>query len=114
MVVEQRIGRVDRIGQRAEKIVVLNFAVADSIEEQIVSRLLEKIGVFRDSIGEFDEIVGDVIEDLTEKALAGRLTGPELEQELRRAEDALARKVHDARRMLARVDSLLAATRPRR
>jgi SNF2 family DNA or RNA helicase len=43
MVVEQRIGRLDRIGQQAKRIVIVNFIVKDSIEEYVLQRLLEKI-----------------------------------------------------------------------
>src|SRR5262249_49766691 len=43
MVVEQRIGRVDRIGQKEKRIVILNLVVKDSIEERVLQRLLKKI-----------------------------------------------------------------------
>lgn len=109
MVVEQRIGRVDRIGQQAERIVVLNLFVADSIEETIVERLLRRIGVFRHSIGELDAIVGDSIEEITREALSGRLSPEEVQRKVRESGDAIERTVQEARRMLSRVDGLLAA-----
>ncbi|MBK6590026.1 MAG: SWF/SNF helicase family protein [Acidobacteria bacterium] len=92
MVVEQRIGRVDRIGQQAERIVVINFVVQDSIEERILERLLRKIGIFETSIGEIDPIVGDQIEKLTREAVSGSLTHDELEKKLRIEERAIANR----------------------
>ena len=54
MVVEQRIGRIDRIGQAAPRIVILNMVAADTIEDRILGRLYERIGIFKESIGEID------------------------------------------------------------
>ncbi len=38
MRVEQRIGRLDRLGQRAEKISIINLFVESTIEERILDR----------------------------------------------------------------------------
>src|SRR5262249_14945829 len=38
MKVEQRIGRLDRLGQKADKITIINLAVKGSIEEKILDR----------------------------------------------------------------------------
>jgi SNF2 family DNA or RNA helicase len=58
MVVEQRIGRIDTIGQQAKRPVILNFIVENSIEERVLKRLLTKIESFK-SIGEPDPIIGE-------------------------------------------------------
>lgn len=109
MVVEQRIGRLDRIGQESERIVIVNLVVADSIEERILQRLLDKIGIFRDSIGELDPIIGSEIENLTQDALRGRLTIQEQAQLAEEKGEILHRRMQQAREMLLRVDDLLAA-----
>lgn len=109
MVVEQRIGRVDRIGQEAARIIIRNLVVADSVEELIVARLLDKIGVFRDSIGELEPIIGDRIQVLMEQFLRQELTQEELDEKLRQEEEAVERRIREAREVLGRVDGLLAA-----
>jgi hypothetical protein len=109
MVVEQRIGRVDRIGQEADRIVVLNLVVKDSIEERVLGRLLDKIEVFRGSIGELDHIIGDEIERITAQALRGELSEDELQKVVQERGDALAHRLLEAKEMLSRVDGLLAA-----
>jgi hypothetical protein len=109
MVVEQRIGRVDRIGQESPRIVVINLVVADSVEEVILERLLKKIGVFEESIGELDPIIGDEIQRLTERALRGELVGDELTRAVEETGEALHRRILDAHEMLGRLDGLLAA-----
>lgn len=109
MVVEQRIGRVDRIGQEAERIVIRNLIIEDSIEESVLQRLLEKIEIFRSSIGELDEIIGEEIESLTQEALQGNLSKEELKRVVEERGDVLARRVQEAKQVLSRVDGLLAA-----
>ena len=47
MVVEQRIGRIDRFGQKSEKVTIYTLIVAGSIQEKIFKRLLERIGIFK-------------------------------------------------------------------
>ncbi len=43
MKVEQRIGRIDRIGQKYERISVLNLCYADSAEQIVYERLLQRL-----------------------------------------------------------------------
>ncbi len=64
MTVEQRIGRIDRIGQRAELLHVVNIACRGTVEWEILNRLYNKIGIFRASIGDLEEILGEVAERL--------------------------------------------------
>ena len=62
MVVEQRIGRIDRFGQESEIVHIYNMVVKDSIQEDIYIRLLERIGIFRESIGDMEAILDAEIE----------------------------------------------------
>ncbi len=57
MEVEQRIGRIDRIGQTEEKISVLNFHTPGTIETDIIERVMQRIGVFEHAIGELEPIL---------------------------------------------------------
>ena len=57
MEVEQRIGRIDRIGQVEKKIGVLNFNTPGTIETDIIERVMERIGVFEHAIGELEPIL---------------------------------------------------------
>lgn len=61
MKLEQRIGRVHRIGQ-TEEVQVYNLVVAETIEDHILRVLYEKIGIFEDVIGELDDILSSVNE----------------------------------------------------
>ena len=71
MKVEQRIGRIDRIGQKSSNINIYNFVMKDTIEEKIFSVLTNKISLFKECIGELDKILVDNEDELYN--LLGRL-----------------------------------------
>lgn len=84
MEVEQRIGRLDRIGQRAEKILIFNLWTAETIEERILGKLYERIGIFERSIGALDAVIGDVLENLDSVLVDPRLTPAQQDREVER------------------------------
>jgi superfamily II DNA or RNA helicase len=92
MVVEQRIGRIDRLGQKSERIFIHNLVSHGTIEELILSRLYQRIGIFRDSIGELEPILGPVITQLTRDLFSPRLTREEKEQSIIRSAHAVERE----------------------
>ena len=57
MIVEQRIGRIDRFGQKSSVVNIYNFVVKNSIQEEIYTRLLDRIGIFRGTIGDLEAIL---------------------------------------------------------
>ncbi|MEW6046337.1 MAG: SNF2-related protein [Bacillota bacterium] len=59
MRVEQRIGRVHRLGQ-TRAVFVFNLVVPGTIEEYLLSLIYEKLGMFRDVVGDLDEVVAGV------------------------------------------------------
>ncbi len=77
MRIEQRIGRIDRYGQKSAKIRIVNLVIAESIEDRILERLLDRIRIFEESIGDLEPIVGPVVQELTRKALIKALTPAE-------------------------------------
>lgn len=64
MEVEQRIGRIDRIGQSEQKIFVINFHNPDTIDESILLKVLDRIGIFERSIGALEPIIMSRLPDL--------------------------------------------------
>jgi len=57
MKVEQRIGRVDRIGQKHAKIQVLNLAYKDTVEADVYFALSKRIGLFNGVVGKSQPIL---------------------------------------------------------
>lgn len=105
MRVEQRIGRLDRFGQRHEKILILNMHVPGTIESDILERLYWRIGIFRDSIGDLEPILRDEFHDITRRLLDPSLTA---EQRHRRA-DEIAIAIENRAGTLKRLDEERAA-----
>ena len=58
MIIEQRIGRIHRIGQTRETFII-NFAAEGTIEGRVLQLLEEKIHLFKLVVGELDVILGD-------------------------------------------------------
>ena len=84
MVVEQRIGRIHRIGQKAERIVVINLICEGTVDERIYDRLYARLDLFRCTLGDLEAVIGPLINDLTKDLFSLRLSP---EQQSRRIDD---------------------------
>jgi hypothetical protein len=62
MAIEQRIGRIDRIGQDRE-VFVFNLVTRGTLEEQVLMLLEEKISMFELVVGEVGAILGGLEEE---------------------------------------------------
>ncbi len=80
MKVEQRIGRLDRLGQQSPKIAIWNLFYDGTIDGRIYRRLFERLGIFERSLGAIEPVLGDVVQKLTLDLLRKDLT-PEKEEE---------------------------------
>jgi SNF2 family DNA or RNA helicase len=63
MKIEQRIGRIHRIGQ-VQDVFIFNFCLKDSIEEYILQILHDKINMFELVVGEVETILGNADSEL--------------------------------------------------
>ena len=93
MRVEQRIGRVDRIGQD-HPVTIFNFHVKGTIEGRILDVLEQRIRLFEESIGGLDPILGDAEADIRE---ALRASEGERDKELERVAQTFEERVRQAR-----------------
>ncbi len=66
MRVEQRIGRIDRIGQTAPRVTVRNYFYRGTIEDQIYHVLGERHNLFREVVGETPAILAMIHEAIKE------------------------------------------------
>ncbi len=80
MKIEQRIGRIDRIGQKSNKVLIWNLGYKSTIDERIYTILLSKLRIFEHSLGGMEVVLGDLISELTSDLMSQHLT-PEQEQE---------------------------------
>ena len=82
MRLEQRIGRIDRIGQKSKDIYICNAYCENTIEDRILHRLYHRIEVFRNIIGDLEEILGEKVQDLEIDVFnrRGKMTEAEIDE----------------------------------
>ena len=93
MKIEQRIGRLDRIGQE-HPVTIFNFHVEGTIEGRILDVLERRIRIFEEAVGGLDPILGEA-ESSIRKAI--RLTQEERDKAMERLGEHLQLRVEDAR-----------------
>lgn len=89
MRIEQRIGRIDRFGQNADKIIVGNMFIKNSVDEEIYDRLYRRISLVEEGIGTFEPIMGKEIADIQTAIISGNLSDEQKDQISRRLKEAI-------------------------
>lgn len=64
MKVEQRIGRIDRNGQKSESVTIFNLITPGTVDADIYERCLVRIGVFKNALGGSEEILGEITREI--------------------------------------------------
>jgi len=64
MKLEQRIGRLDRIGQNSREIFIYNFYLEGTVETDVIYALVKRINLFEESVGVLEPIIGSIEKDL--------------------------------------------------
>jgi superfamily II DNA or RNA helicase len=90
MKVEQRIGRIDRIGQQSEKITIWNLFYEDTIDARIYAKLFERLGIFEQALGGLEMVIGDEIQKLTTDLMFQKLSNEQQESRIEQTAQALA------------------------
>jgi superfamily II DNA or RNA helicase len=107
MKVEQRIGRIDRYGQQREQVRIYSLFLQGTIEERILERLYERIGIFEDSIGDLEPILGPIAAELTREVFSAELSEAEEAAVLERVGAMLIARRLEERELEARQVELL-------
>ncbi|MFW6374585.1 MAG: DEAD/DEAH box helicase [Thermodesulfobacteriota bacterium] len=69
MKVEQRIGRIDRLGQAFDTIRILNLLYEDTVETDVYRALRKRIGLFTNFVGKLQPILAKLPRAISEVAL---------------------------------------------
>ena len=72
MRVEQRIGRIDRIGQKYDVVHIHNYFFRDTVEAVVYDRLSDRIDWFEHVVGNLQPILHDVGRAITKLAMMAR------------------------------------------
>lgn len=90
MKIEQRVGRLDRIGQKSDTINIYNFFHADTIDERICRRLFERLEIFTRALGGMEAVLGEKITALTNDLIRHHLTPDEEKERIDQTAQAVA------------------------
>jgi hypothetical protein len=81
MRVEQRIGRIDRLGQRYPNIQIVNLHYADTVEADVYRALRQRIGLFEQVVGKLQPILARLPTLISDRVLTGRTRRAEERQQ---------------------------------
>ncbi len=99
MRIEQRIGRIDRRGQKSEFVRVFNMITEDTIDAVVYDRCLWKIGVFENSLGDCSEILGDIGEQIFKIMLDSELSNEERKLKIEKMAENELLKINEMKQL---------------
>jgi ATP-dependent helicase HepA len=95
MSIEQRIGRIDRYGQKSETVAIYNLITPGTVDADIYERCLLRIGLFHQTVGGSEEILGKITHELREVAENLTLTREERQTRFQQIADNDIRLVQE-------------------
>lgn len=112
MRIEQRIGRLDRYGQKSETIAIFNLITEGTVDAEIFDRCLTRIGVFQHAIGGSEEILGEVSQELRNIEESFRMSETERAARIQQLSDNAIRKVQEESELEAQQSQLFGLNVP--
>ncbi|HLK81646.1 MAG TPA: SNF2-related protein [Xanthobacteraceae bacterium] len=117
MIVEQRIGRIQRLASEHASVSILNIILKGTFEEYIVGRLMEKLQMAAHAIGDIealleasgidDEEGGDSFDDKILRLVLKALAGKDVERATRQAEQSITEAKAKLEAEEANINSML-------
>jgi hypothetical protein len=95
MRIEQRIGRIDRWGQKSESVAIFNLITHGTVDADIYERCLLRIGVFTNAIGGTEEILGEISSEIRNIAENFSLSAEERGEKLQQLSDNKIRLIQE-------------------
>lgn len=96
MIVEQRIGRIQRLASPHKNVVIFNMILGGTFEEHIVGRLMEKLQMASSAIGDIDALLEAAgvdedkgFEDKIRQLVVDSLAGKDVEKATHMAEESI-------------------------
>lgn len=112
MRIEQRIGRIDRYGQKSETVAIYNLITPGTVDFDIYERCLLRIGIFNQSIGGSEEILGKITQELHEVAENLTLTQEQIQARLQQIADNDIRLIQEQMALEERQKDLFGISLP--
>lgn len=103
MKIEQRIGRIHRIGQTREQVRIFNLCAEETIEEYVLETLHNKIGIFEKVVGDVENVLGQIWKEYStlERTIAEIILESKSKEELAsKLETSIGSKIEGVRRQI--------------
>lgn len=112
MRIEQRIGRIDRYGQKSDVVIISNLITLGTIDADIYQRCLVRIGIFRQALGASEEILGNISKELRSISERFDLTQEQRQERLQQLADNELRVIQEQDNLEARATELFGLSLP--
>jgi superfamily II DNA or RNA helicase len=120
MIVEQRIGRIQRLASEHASVCIFNMILRNTFEEYIVGRLMEKLQMASHAIGDIEALLEAAgmndqneehlaFEELIRQLVITSLAGRNVEQATRLAEESIAAAKIEMENQEKNIDAMLGA-----
>ena len=113
MRIEQRIGRIDRYGQKSETVSVVNLVTPGTVDADIYQRCLMRIGVFQHAVGGSEEILGQITQEIHDIAESFVLTDDERLIRLQQLADNGIRQIREEQELEEKESELFGLNLPK-
>jgi superfamily II DNA or RNA helicase len=117
MIVEQRIGRVQRLASQHANVSIFNITLKGTFEEYIVGRLMEKLQMASHAIGDIESLLeasgvdqdeeGSGFEETVRQLVVAALAGADVEQAARLREQSIDDAKEELERERKNIDALI-------
>jgi superfamily II DNA or RNA helicase len=116
MIVEQRIGRIQRLASEHASVSILNIILKDTFEEYIVGRLMEKLQMAAHAIGDIEALLeasgiddenGENFDDKILRLVLAALAGKDVEKATHQAEQSIREAKAKLESEEANIDDML-------
>jgi len=118
MIVEQRIGRLQRLGSKHANVTIFNVVLKETFEEYIVGRLMEKLQLAATAIGDIDSLLeaagldddeGEVtgFEEMIRRLVVSSLAGKNVEEDTKRKAESIEQAKAEIAREEENINALL-------
>ncbi len=108
MRIEQRIGRIDRIGQKADAILIWNLLYEETLDDRVYSRLFERLEIFTNALGSTEAVLGEPIRRMSYELLRHDLTPQQETEVIEQTRLALSRNARDEEQLELEAGRLMA------
>lgn len=112
MRVEQRIGRIDRNGQKSDFVSIYNLITPNTVDADIYERCLLRIGVFEQALGDSEDILGKITSDIQEIAINPHLSDDERREKFQQLADNEIRQLQEDEKFEAQQSELFGIDLP--